>query len=104
MRLDDEAKDVLDDIFKRFQTTIIGSLARFEENFGYLWENDNENSRAYYKLWQQTRNSVLNNGNNQARLALDELEDFLIDKTSSKYKYHYKFYFNKNQDNQGENR
>jgi hypothetical protein len=98
------AKNILDDIHKRFQTTIIGSLARFEENFGYLWENDSDSGQAYYRLWQQTRNSILNNGNNQARQSLDLLEDFLIDQ-QSEYEHHYKIYFNnKTQNNTGEDK
>lgn len=95
MKQDQEIEDMLDMVAKRFQTTMIGALAKFEESFGYLWEDNSESSRAYHKLWQQTRNNVLNNGNHQLRTALDELSDFLYDR-KSKYKYHYKFYFNNN--------
>jgi hypothetical protein len=99
MRKDREIEELLNYISKRFQTTMIGSLAKFEESFGYLWEDDSKNGDHYYDIWQETRNSILNNGNHQMRVALDELSEYLYDK-KSKYKYHYKFYFDNNQPHQ----
>jgi hypothetical protein len=81
----------------RLKTTMIGSLAKFEEYFGYLWEEDNKNRLEYERLWDQTRNAILNNGNNQIRLALDELEEHFSDgprQSTFREKYKYKFYFN----------
>lgn len=89
--------DMLKNIETRFKTTMIGSLAKFEEYFGYLWEDDNKNRLEYEKLWEQTRNAILNNGNNQLRLALDELYAHLASRSSKstfQEKYKYKFYFN----------
>jgi hypothetical protein len=98
---DENLDDLIDSLSRRFQTTMIGALAQFEESFGYLWEDKTENSKAYFKLWQQVRNNILNNGNHQLRSALDELEEYLYNKEKG-YKHHYKFYFNNRPDNKGE--
>lgn len=82
-------KDILN---KRFQTTMIGSLFEFEESFGYLWgqdKNDNdltEQERRFRLKWDQTRNQILNNGNNQLRKCISDLE------RSNNNQYNYKFY------------
>lgn len=83
-------KDILT---KRFQTTMIGALYEFENNFGHLWgidEDDNKVTEKQEKLreiWEYTRNSILNNGNNQLRKCISDLE-----KTTDSVKYNYKFY------------
>lgn len=77
---------------KRFQTTMIGALSEFEENFGYLWgidEDDNElteRQQEFRDKWEYTRNKILNNGNNQLRKCVADLE-----KTQGNIKYNYKF-------------
>lgn len=89
--------DMLKKIETRFKTTMIGSLAKFEEYFGQLWEEDNKNRLEYEELWEQTRDSILNNGNNQLRLALDELAAYFASRSNKpafKEKYRYKFNFN----------
>ena len=78
---------------------MIGSLAKFEEYFGHLWEDDNSKRLEYERLWDQARNAILNNGNNQIRLALDELSSHFIanakePRSNFREKYRYKFYFN----------
>jgi len=88
-------------IEKRFKTTMIGALAQFEKYFGYLWENDSPNREKFENLWEDTRNNILNNGNNQIRLALRDLEQTLYNKPKFKQQYHYKFYF-KDQNNEGD--
>lgn len=94
--------ELLDKIYKYFQTTMIGSLARFEEKFGFLWENDHKDQLKFEDLWEDTRNSILNNGNKQARAALNDLSNFL-NSHKVKHKYHYKFFFDdKNNRNPGE--
>lgn len=90
-------EDVLYNIEKRFKTTMIGSIARFEESFGYLWENDSDKQQYYDDLWEYTRNSILNHGNHQIRLAIEELKSFLY-KDTFKSKYQYKFNFTNHQD------
>ena len=77
---------LLENIEKRFKTTMIGALAKFEENFAYLWENDTINRERYEDLWEET--------NHQTRSALKELHQYLYgENTNFNQKYHYKFYF-----------
>ena len=89
-------KDIKKDIQKKFTTTIIGSLAKFEESFGYLWDNDTEAANAYYQLWMKTRNDVLNHGNRQLRSCLDILQEFLEHEDKYPVKYEFVFDDNKN--------
>ena len=76
---------------KRFKTTMIGSLARFEQSFGHLWEEDGPDQQEYLDIWEYTRNSILNNGNKQMRAAIDEVSNmFGVGKTSTRYTYNFK--------------
>lgn len=82
-----------DIITKRIQTTMIGAIFEFEKNFGYLWGLDKEDNeltieeQKFRIKWENTRNNILNNGNNQLRKCLSDIE-----KTSDQVKYNYKFY------------
>lgn len=85
-------------LVKRFQTTMIGALHEFEKSFGYLWghhKNDNEaltdKEEQFLDLWEDTRNRILNNGNNQLRKSLAEI------KKSNTISYTYKFHKGKDQ-------
>lgn len=93
-------EDLMNKVYKNFQTTMIGSLARFEESFGFLWEKDHKDREKFEDLWEDVRNSILNNGNKQARSALDDIAKF-FNRSRVKNKYHYKFYFD-NQDNRNQ--
>lgn len=96
-------EDIINNAEKRLKTTMIGSIAKFEEFFGHLWEDDNPNIEYYDNLWEQTRTAILNHGNNQIRLALNELSDYLYNRRNSpivKQKYHYKFNFRNRGDNE----
>lgn len=92
------SKDI---ITKRIQTTMIGALYEFEKSFGYLWGLDKdpnsltEEEEKFYIKWENTRNSILNNGNNQLRKCLSDL-----DKISNQVKYNYKFYTKNNRRNE----
>ena len=75
---------------KRFKTTMIGAIYEFEKAFGYLWGQDKdpdidltEKEERFFDLWEDARNKILNNGNNQLRKALSEINS---------NKNHYKFY------------
>jgi hypothetical protein len=87
-------------IKKRIQTTMIGALYEFEENFGYLWGLDKEESQLTEKelrfrdQWEDARNNILNKGNNQLRQCLSELE-----KSHGQVRYNYRFKKG-NQDNE----
>ena len=75
-------KSIIQQIIKRFETTIIGSLARIENNFGYLWGHDTNHSlnaqqQKFEELWEFTRTSILNHGNKQMREAIDEIIQYL---------------------------
>ncbi len=93
-----EEHELSEKIYKRFQTTMIGALARFENIFGYLWDADTAEGDKYADMWEYARNSILNNGNKQARSAVEDLNNFFGG--SQKMKQKYQFYFDKN--NQGE--
>lgn len=89
---------IFDNLEKRFKTLMIGTLYRFEQSFGYLWnhgeEPNSENQIKFRQKWEDLRTDILNHGNNQIRLALNELDRFIDHQ--NKYSYNYKFVFNKN--------
>ena len=87
-------------ITKRLQTTMIGALYEFEKSFGYLWGyNKDENEpltdreNDFFDLWEETRNKILNNGNNQLRKAISELKKH----QNCCYKYQYRMKGNNNE-------
>ena len=76
---------------KRFQTTMIGAISEFEKSFGYLWGIDKsedeqltDREEKFLDIWEDTRNRILNNGNNQLRKALSEVKN-------NNVRYNYKF-------------
>lgn len=86
-------KGIINQVTKRFQTTIIGGLARFEENFGYLWGHNSdkdltEKQKEFADMWDYVRTSILNHGNNQMRQAIDEIIEH-IEHENSLYRYHF---------------
>lgn len=74
---DNSKKRLIDIVSKKFKTTMIGSLAKFEENFGFLWGHGKkeltEQEAEFRKVWETVRTEILNNGNNQLRAAQDEI-------------------------------
>jgi hypothetical protein len=89
--MNEQSKDL---VKKRLQTTMIGALHEFEKSFGYLWGQDKEleelteREDEFRYIWENTRNNILNNGNDQLRKCLLDLE-----KNNNYNKtYHYKFY------------
>lgn len=78
-----------EEIKKKILTATIGSLARFEKYFGYLWGHGKENLTANEEhmldLWEEARYEILNLGNQQIR-SLDSPINFTY-----KQKYHYNF-------------
>lgn len=71
---------------KKFKTTMIGALASFEDSFGHLWghgkpvdELDDQES-LWKDLWDGARTDILNKGNSQMRAALDELNQYEVDR------------------------
>lgn len=88
---------------KRLQTTMIGAIARMEENFGFLWGHDKERLTAkeeeFLDIWEFTRNQILNYGNNQLRNIRDDFDKCLGNQKPIKEKYHYRFPVKKRNDN-----
>lgn len=79
-------------IKKRFETSMIGTLARIEDFFGFLWGDDKQNlspkEYEYRKLWDELRTEILNHCNYQMRAAIDELKDYL-DYQNNLYEYRF---------------
>jgi hypothetical protein len=88
----DDLEDILS---KRFQTTMIGSLYQFEQEFGYLWgfdkddEDLTESEHRFRLKWEDVRYNILNNGNNQLRAAIKDSQK--IKHNQDKYRYNYRF-------------
>ena len=76
-------KKLISNIEKKFKTTMIGALARFEDVFGFLWGMNSEraltkNEQEWFDKWQIVRTEILNNGNNQLRACLDEIAQYTM--------------------------
>jgi hypothetical protein len=67
---------------KKFQTVMIGALSAFEKRFGELWGHDNMNPTSEQEelkgVWEEVRNTVLDNGNKQLRAAQQELQQYTM--------------------------
>lgn len=67
---------------KRITTTMIGSLEAIEKSLGYLWGAGEKNLSPEQKelkaKWEELRTTILNLGNNQKRLILNELGEFTV--------------------------
>ena len=93
-------KRLLNNIKKKFDTTIIGSLAAFEEEFGHLWGHGKHYSELtdqeseFRDMWNEVRSKILDNGNFNLRSAQSEISQY----TLSWNRYVTKFNFR----NQGE--
>lgn len=67
-------------IQKRLMTVCIFPIAELEKYFGHLWNHDEEDEskltkkEIYYdQLYEKFRKSVLDNGNNQIRKAIQDI-------------------------------
>lgn len=92
----DREKELMDILEKRMKTIMIGSLARFEENFDYLWEEDSKFQDKFYDLWQKTREEVSDYGNNQIRVAKKDMEKVVDNISKPKIQYKYRVDFRRN--------
>ena len=78
---------------KKFKTTMIGSLSRFEDIFGHLWGHGKdqgdltEQELQFREMWDLTRTEVLNNGNNQARAAELEIDNYTVRYQKNQYEF-----------------
>ena len=86
-------KRLIDNLTKKFNTTMIGSLAEIEKEFGDLWgqgidERDlTKKEREMRVKYLDLRTRILNNGNNQLRAAIEEINQY----TTEWQKYHIEF-------------
>jgi len=77
-------KRLLNNIKKKFDTTIIGSLAAFEEEFGYLWGHGkhyselNDQELEFRDMWNDVRSKILDNGNFNLRSAQSEISQYTL--------------------------
>jgi len=77
----------------KFRTTMIGALSRFEKVFGDLWGHGlkegelTEEQKIYREKWQLARTEILNNGNNQMRAALSEVDNNTIKYNKNQYNF-----------------
>jgi hypothetical protein len=92
---------LIKDIEKRCTTLMIGSLARFEDNFSYLWENNNHNTEKFEQLWEDTRHEILNFGNYQIRSIVEDLFRHFLNQNDNN-KFHYQLPVNYNNNKQGD--
>jgi hypothetical protein len=80
-----ESKDKLAKVLKKkIQTTMIGALSTVEENFGFLWTNENgdpltKDQEIMKNIYNKIRSEILDRGNNQARNIDAELSQYEIE-------------------------
>lgn len=80
-----DSKDRLSKIMKKkIETTMIGALSTIEENFGFLWTNEDgspltEEQTIMKDLYQKVRSEILDKGNNQARNTDAELGQYEVE-------------------------
>jgi hypothetical protein len=75
-------KRLLNNLEKKFNTTIIGSLAIFEEQFGFMWGHGipysslSKEQKELRIIWKETRTKILDSGNSNLRAAQSELAQY----------------------------
>lgn len=79
--LRDKYKDRLKKIIStKIQTTMIFPLSQYESAFGHLWGHGkpedklNDDEKMFRTKWNEVRNNILNNGNQQKRNANTEID------------------------------
>lgn len=78
---------LISSIEKRFQTTMIGSLARVEDYLGFVWGHNKEmisiEQSDHRQIWQDLRDDILDHCNYQMRAALMDISK-IVRKENSK--------------------
>jgi hypothetical protein len=81
----EESRKRLDKIIsQKIRTTFIGSLAVFEECFGFMWghgkakEDLTEQEEMMREVWEDARSRILNKSNNQLRAVRSELNNHVV--------------------------
>lgn len=71
-------------LIKGFRTSFIGDLSQVEKFFGSLWGHGKhprdctERELAWREMYEQCREAILNNGNDQLRKFLAELQRYTV--------------------------
>ncbi len=77
-------KRLLNNLQKKFNTTIIGSLAVFEEEFGELWGHGlpydelDEEQIEFRRIWKDARTRILDMGNSNLRASQSEIAQYTL--------------------------
>jgi len=96
-------KRLLNNLKKKFNTTIIGSLAVFEEIFGHLWGHGlpydqlTDEQKELHQAWKQARTRILDSGNSNLRAAQSELAQYSFH--WNRYVTHFELKGNQENDN-----
>lgn len=73
--------DIVNSIQKKFQTSMIGSLARIEDYLGFMWGHDKDlisiEQSDNRQIWNELREEILDYSNYQMRSALNDLKKFV---------------------------
>tara|TARA_R110002020_G_scaffold55309_3_gene153619 strand:- start:3303 stop:3662 length:360 start_codon:yes stop_codon:yes gene_type:complete len=81
---DSSKKRLLNNIKSKFNTTTIGSLAIFEEAFGFLWGHGihpdelSEEEKEWRETWADARTKILDLGNSNSRGAQSEISQYTL--------------------------
>lgn len=76
---------------KKVKTTMVGSVAAFEDKFSFLWEDeDDETGQKIKKLFMEARDSIFDLGNEQMNRMKSDFKKYDI----TKKKYTMKFFVN----------
>jgi len=71
-------------ISTKLRTTFIGALSSIEESFGFLWGDDEDDSKLtptqlkWKEIWVDCRTRILKNGNSQLRAIKNELKNYIV--------------------------
>jgi len=82
---EENSKDrLINQIGKKLQTTMIGALAGFENEFGYLWGHGlpygqlTQDQKECRKVWNCVRTKILDDGNSNLRAIKSEISQYDI--------------------------
>lgn len=64
---------------KKIQTTMIGALDTIEKHFGFLWDDDSQQSKQLREIYANVRQEILDRGNDQIRNLDNELNQYDIE-------------------------
>jgi len=69
-----------ENIIRNIKTTMIGAIDVVEKKMGFLWSGNNQDAQFMQKTFLEIRKSILDNGNNQIKLAEEEIDGYMVEK------------------------